>query len=125
MVVDDDPAIRRLVELRFQLDDFDVFSTGEPEEAVRLAASERPDALVLDVMMPGMDGFEVCRRVRTADDGDNRPVVVMLSARDSRESMNTGLAAGADDYLLKPADLDELVDRVSKRLRQRSSRRAG
>jgi DNA-binding response OmpR family regulator len=125
MVVDDDPAIRRLVELRFQLDDFDVFSTGEPEEAVRLAASERPDALVLDVMMPGMDGFEVCRRVRTADDGDNRPVVVMLSARDSRESMNTGLAAGADDYLLKPADLDELVECVQSRLRQRSSGRAG
>ena len=86
-----------------------MFSTGEPEEAVRLAASERPDALVLDVMMPGMDGFEVCRRVRTADDG-NYPVVVMLSARDNSESMGTGLAAGADDYLLKPPDLDELVE---------------
>ena len=119
-MVDDDPAIRRLVELRFQLDDFDTFSTGEPEEAVRLAASERPDALVLDVMMPGMDGFEVCRRVRHADRGDH-PVVVMLSARDERESMDTGLAAGADDYLLKPADLDELVDTVSARLRQRAS----
>ena len=119
MVVDDDPAIRKLVELRFQLDDFDTFSTGEPEEAVRLAASERPDALVLDVMMPGMDGYEVCRRVRTG--GGDQPVVVMLSARDERESMDTGLAAGADDYLLKPADLDELVDRVSARLRQRAA----
>jgi DNA-binding response OmpR family regulator len=120
MVVDDDPAIRKLVELRFQLDDFDTFSTGVPEEAVRLAASERPDAMVLDVMMPGMDGFEVCRRVRTGG-GDDQPVVVMLSARDERESMDTGLAAGADDYLLKPADLDELVDRVSARLRQRAA----
>jgi len=120
MVVDDDPAIRKLVELRFQLDDFDTFSTGVPEEAVRLAASERPDAMVLDVMMPGMDGFEVCRRVRTGG-GDDQPVVVMLSARDERESMDTGLAAGAGDYLLKPADLDELVDRVSARLRQRAS----
>jgi DNA-binding response OmpR family regulator len=119
MVVDDDPAIRKLLELRFQLDDFDTFSTGEPEEAVRLAASERPDALVLDVMMPGMNGFEVCRRVRTAEAGDHHPVVVMLSARDERESMDTGLAAGADDYLLKPPDLDELVDRVAARLRQR------
>ncbi|MDQ1498748.1 MAG: two-component system, OmpR family, response regulator VicR, partial [Actinomycetota bacterium] len=77
--MDDDPAIRRLVELRFQLDDFDVFSTGEPEEAVRLANSERPDAVVLDVMMPGMDGFEVCRRVRTGDGA--QPVIVMLTAR--------------------------------------------
>ena len=120
MVVDDDPAIRKLVELRFQLDDFDTFSTGVPEEADRLAASERPDAMVLDVMMPGMDGFEVCRRVRT-EGGDDQPVVVMLSARDERESMDTGMAAGADDYLLKPADLDELVDRVSARLRQRAA----
>ena len=121
-MVDDDPAIRKLLELRFQMDDFDVFSTGEPEEAVRLAASDRPDALVLDVMMPGMDGFEVCRRVRTADDGDY-PVVVMLSARDNSESMDTGLAAGADDYLLKPPDLDELVEPVQARLRQRHSAR--
>src|SRR4051794_25199895 len=96
MVVDDDPAIRRLVELRFQLDDFDVFSTGEPEEAVRLVGSERPDAVVLDVMMPGMDGFEVCRRVRTGG-GAGQPVIVMLTARASTESMVTGLAAGADD----------------------------
>jgi DNA-binding response OmpR family regulator len=121
MVVDDDPAIRKLLELRFQLDDFDTFSTGEPEEAVRLAASERPDALVLDVMMPGMNGFEVCRRVRTAEGADHHPVVVMLSARDERESMDTGLAAGADDYLLKPPDLDELVDRVQSCLRQRNA----
>ena len=120
-MVDDDPAIRKLLELRFSLeDDFDVFSTGVPEEAVRLAASERPDAMVLDVMMPGMNGFEVCRRVRTADHGDH-PVVVMLSARDERESMDTGLAAGADDYLLKPPDLDDLVDRVSACLRQRAA----
>jgi DNA-binding response OmpR family regulator len=71
-------------------------------------------------MMPGMDGFEVCRRVRTSG-GDDQPVVVMLSARDSAESMQTGLAAGADDYLLKPPDLDELVERVRSRLRQRAS----
>ncbi|HEV7862949.1 MAG TPA: response regulator [Acidimicrobiia bacterium] len=119
MVVDDDPAIRRLVELRFQLDDFDVFSTGEPEEAVRLANSERPDAVVLDVMMPGMDGFEVCRRVRTGDGA--QPVIVMLTARAGTESMVTGLAAGADDYVVKPPNLDELVERVRSRLRQRAA----
>jgi DNA-binding response OmpR family regulator len=119
MVVDDDPAIRRLVELRFQLDDFDVFSTGEPEEAVRLARSERPDAVVLDVMMPGMDGFEVCRLVRTDDEG-TQPVIVMLTARAGTESMVTGLAAGADDYVVKPPNLDELVERVRSRLRQRT-----
>ena len=120
MVVDDDPAIRKLLELRFQLDDFETLSTGEPEDAVRLAAEERPDALVLDVMMPRMDGFEVCRRVRTSG-AQSQPVVVMLSARDSAESMRTGLDAGADDYILKPPDLDELVERVQSRLRQRAT----
>jgi len=118
-VVDDDPAIRKLLELRFQLDDFETLSTGEPEDAVRLAAEERPDALVLDVMMPRMDGYEVCRQVRTG--GGEQPIVVMLSARDSAESMQTGLDAGADDYLLKPPDLDELVERVALHLRQRAS----
>ena len=85
-----------------------------------LAVQEHPDALVLDVMMPGMDGFEVCRRLRTSG-AESQPVVVMLSARDSAESMQTGLDAGADDYILKPPDLDELVERVQSRLRQRAT----
>src|SRR5919106_721969 len=66
LVVDDDYAVRRVIELRFQLDDYDVVSTGESEDAVRLAGERRPDAIILDVMMPGMDGFEICRRVRAA-----------------------------------------------------------
>ena len=119
-MVDDDPAIRKLVELRFQLDDFETISTGEPEDAVRMAVQEHPDALVLDVMMPGMDGYEVCRRLRTSG-AQSQPIVVMLSARDSAESMQTGLDAGADDYILKPPDLDELVERVQSRLRQRAT----
>src|SRR5258705_4218220 len=119
MVVNDDPVIRRLVELRFRLADFEAFSTGEPAEAVRLATSERPDAVLLDVMMPGMDGFEVCRRVRTGRTFA-QPVIVMLTARAGTESMVTGLAAGADDYVVKPPNLDELVERVRSRLRQRA-----
>jgi len=71
------------------------------------------------VMMPGMDGFEVCRRVRAAREG-TQPVIVMLTARASTESMVTGLAAGADDYVVKPPNLDELVERVRSRLRQRA-----
>jgi len=97
MVVDDDPAIRRLVEFAIPVDDFDVFSTGEPEEAVRLATSERPDALVLDVMMPGMDGFEVCRRVRTASGGCRRSAGHRDAHRPGQHRVVvTGLAAGAD-----------------------------
>src|SRR5258707_14096444 len=101
MVVDDDPVIRRLVELRFRLADFDAFSTGEPAEAVRLATSERPDAVVLDVMMPGMDGFEVCRRVRTVRTYA-QPVIVWLTPWPATESMLTGLPADAPAHALHP-----------------------
>jgi PleD family two-component response regulator len=124
LVVDDDPAIRRLVDLRFQLDHFDVLSAGGPEEALRLARQEQPDAIVLDVMMPGMDGFEVCRRVRQ-EEGVHQPVIVMLTARAGTEFMVAGLAAGADDYVTKPPNLDELVERVRSRLRQRHHEREG
>ena len=115
LVVDDDPAIRRLVELRLQLDDFEVITAGDPEEALRLAAEAHPDAVVLDVMM-AMDGFEVCRRIRAKE--GHQPVIVMLTARAGTEFMVAGLAAGADDYVVKPPNLDELVDRIRSRLRQ-------
>lgn len=116
LVVDDDPAIRRLVDLRLQLDDFEVITAGDPEEALRLAEESQPDAIVLDVMMPVMDGFEVCRRIRARP--GRQPVIVMLTARAGTEFMVAGLAAGADDYVVKPPNLDELVERIRSRLRQ-------
>ena len=73
--------------------------------------------MILDVIMPVMDGFEVCRRIR-ANPG-HQPVIVMLTARAGTESMVAGLAAGADDYVVKPPNLDELVERIRSRLRQR------
>ncbi len=111
MVVDDDPAIRKLVELRFQLDDFETLSTGEPEDAVRLAASERPDALVLDVMMPKMDGLEVARRLK--GDAETRSIpIILLSAKAQQADVQAGQATGADEYLTKPFDPLELLQRV-------------
>jgi diguanylate cyclase (GGDEF)-like protein len=106
-----------VVELRFQLDDFDVVATGESDEAVRLARDRRPDAIILDVMMPGMDGFEICRRIRQGQEGRG-PVIVMLTAKAGTEAMVGGLAAGADDYVVKPPHLDDMVERVRSRLRQ-------
>jgi diguanylate cyclase (GGDEF)-like protein len=117
LVVEDDASVRRLVELRFQLDDFEVVSTGESAEALRLASERQPDAVILDVMMPDMDGFEVCRRIREAQRGRG-PVIMMLTAKAGTEAMLTGLAAGADDYVVKPPHLDDMVERVRARLRQ-------
>ncbi|MGH9036943.1 MAG: GGDEF domain-containing response regulator [Acidimicrobiia bacterium] len=118
LVVDDEYSLRRVLELRFELDDdFEVVSTGESEEALRLAGERRPDAIILDVMMPVMDGFEVCRRIRDTQSGRG-PVIVMLTAKAGTEAMVGGLAAGADDYVVKPPNLDDLVERVRARLRQ-------
>jgi PleD family two-component response regulator len=117
LVVDDDAGVRRLVELRFQLDDFEVVATGEPEEALRLASERHPDAVILDVMMHDMDGFEVCRRMREAQRGRG-PIIVMLTAKAGTEAMLTGVTAGADDYVVKPPRLDDMVERVRSRLRQ-------
>ncbi|MGH9283620.1 MAG: response regulator transcription factor, partial [Acidimicrobiales bacterium] len=117
LVVDDDYAIRRCIELRFQLDDYEVVATGESGEALRLAQERRPDAIVLDVMMPDMDGFEICRRIREAQQGRG-PVIMMLTAKAGTEAMVAGLAAGADDYVVKPPNLDDMVDMVRSRLRQ-------
>ncbi|MGH8993015.1 MAG: response regulator [Acidimicrobiia bacterium] len=117
LVVDDDYAVRRCIELRFQLDDYDVVTTGQSEEALRLAIERRPDAIVLDVVMPEMDGFEICRRVRATQYGRG-PIIMMLTAKAGMESMVGGLAAGADDYVVKPPDLDDMVERVRSRLRQ-------
>jgi DNA-binding response OmpR family regulator len=117
LVVEDDSSVRRLIELRFQLDDYEVISTGEPAEALRLATERQPDAVILDVMMHDMDGFEVCRRMREAQQGRG-PIIVMLTAKAGTEAMLSGLAAGADDYVVKPPHLDDMVERVRARLRQ-------
>jgi DNA-binding response OmpR family regulator len=118
LVVDDDYAVRRCIELRFQLDDYEVVATGESDEALRLADERRPDAIVLDVVMPGeMDGFEICRRVRETQRGRG-PIIMMLTAKAGTESMVSGLAAGADDYVVKPPNLDDMVERIRSRLRQ-------
>ncbi len=124
LVVDDDYAVRRCIELRFQLDDYEVVATGESEEALRLAREQRPDAIVLDVMMPEMDGFEIARRVRQEQQGRG-PIILMLTAKAGTESMVTGLAAGADDYVVKPPNLDDMVDLVRSRLRQAATGEAG
>lgn len=123
LIVDDDPSVCRLVELRFSLDDFEVSSALTSEEALRLVATTQPDVVVVDVVMPDIDGFEVCRRIR-ADDSVRQPVIVMLTARVGAGSMVAGLAAGADDYVTKPPNLDALVEQVRARLRQRERRDA-
>jgi two-component system, OmpR family, response regulator MprA len=115
LVVDDDPAVREALALVLDLNGFEVATAGDGREAIRTLASNSLDAVVLDVLMPGLDGLEVCRRIRAA--GDHTPVL-MLTARTEVSERVEGLEAGADDYLAKPFAHEELIARLHALLRR-------
>jgi two-component system, OmpR family, response regulator MprA len=115
LVVDDEPAVRRALERALRLDKYDVELAIDGEEALDRLAEHPADAVILDVMMPGVDGLEVCRRMRAA--GDKTPVL-MLTARDAIDDRVLGLDVGADDYLVKPFALRELQARLRALLRR-------
>ena len=115
LVVDDEPAVRESLERVLRHDGFEVAVASDGREAIRRLAVVRPDLVLLDVLMPQIDGLEVCRRMR--DTGDRTPVL-MLTARDAVTDRVAGLEAGADDYLAKPFVLEELLARVRALLRR-------
>jgi two-component system response regulator MprA len=115
LVVDDEPALRSSLERALGLDRHDVELAQDGNEALDRLALAPVDAVVLDVSMPGLDGLEVCRRLRAA--GDRTPVL-MLTARDAIDDRVDGLDAGADDYLVKPFALRELQARLRALLRR-------
>ena len=115
LVVDDEPAVREAVDRALRLEGYDTELAADGADALDALAARAPDALVLDVLMPRVDGLEVCRRLRAA--GDRTPVL-MLTARDAVPDRVQGLDAGADDYLLKPFALEELLARLRALLRR-------
>ena len=115
LVVDDEPAVREAVDRALRLQGYETELAADGAEALDALAVRAPDALVLDVLMPYVDGIEVCRRLRAA--GDRTPVLV-LTARDAVPDRVRGLDAGADDYLVKPFALEELLARLRALLRR-------
>jgi two-component system response regulator MprA len=115
LVVDDEPAVREALDRVLRHEGFDVELADDGRQAVAAIGRTRPDAMLLDVMMPGLDGREVCRRTRAA--GDRTPIL-MLTARDELGDRVAGLEAGADDYLPKPFALEELLARLGALLRR-------
>jgi two-component system, OmpR family, response regulator MprA len=115
LVVDDEPAVRTALERALSLEGYDVDLVADGAAALDRLAAAPPDAVVLDVGMPRVDGLEVCRRMRQA--GDRTPVL-MLTARDAIDDRVEGLDAGADDYLVKPFALRELRARLRALLRR-------
>jgi two-component system, OmpR family, response regulator MprA len=115
LVVDDDPAVRESLRRSLAFNGYEVELAADGEQALRAIADSRPDAVVLDVMMPNLDGLATCRALRAA--GDDVPVL-MLTARDEVADRVAGLDAGADDYLPKPFALEELLARLRALLRR-------
>ncbi|MGZ5308849.1 MAG: response regulator transcription factor [Solirubrobacterales bacterium] len=118
LVVDDEPQFRRALERALKLEGYDVALAANGLEALDYLGADSADAVVLDVLMPKLDGLEACRRLRAA--GDATPVL-MLTARDAVSDRVDGLDAGADDYLVKPFALEELMARLRALLRRGES----
>ncbi|MCX6483530.1 MAG: response regulator transcription factor [Mycobacterium sp.] len=122
LVVDDDRAVRESLRRSLSFNGYTVDLAEDGVEALEAITNERPDALVLDVMMPRLDGLEVCRQLRST--GDDLPILV-LTARDSVSERVSGLDAGADDYLPKPFALEELLARLRALLRRTGPEEGG
>jgi two-component system, OmpR family, response regulator len=122
LVVDDEPNIRELVQVALKFHGCSVTTAATGKDALRQAETDGPDLIVLDVMLPDMDGFEVCRRLRSAG---NEVPVIFLTARDTSSDTVTGLALGGDDYVTKPFSVEALVARVRAVLRRASRNRGG
>lgn len=121
LVVDDDRAVRESLRRSLEFNGYQVDLAGDGTTALDAIAENRPDGMVLDVMMPRLDGLEVARRLRTA--GDDLPILV-LTAREAVSDRVAGLDAGADDYLPKPFALEELLARLRALLRRSSAEEA-
>lgn len=120
LVVDDDPRITDLLRRIFAYEGYSVAVAASGDEALNRTLERAPDTIVLDIMLPGIDGLEIVRRLRTA--GDNVPIL-MLTARDAVADRVKGLEVGADDYLVKPFAPEELVARVKALLRRNQAER--
>src|SRR5215472_9568834 len=115
LVVEDEPNILELLAASLRYAGFDVVTAAVGADAVQAAQRHRPDLIVLDVMLPDMDGFEVLRRLRG---GGTRTPVLFLTARDSTEDKVRGLTLGGDDYVTKPFSLEEVIARIKAVLRR-------
>ncbi|MFE9643323.1 response regulator transcription factor [Streptomyces sp. NPDC006365] len=125
LLVEDEPTLRELLSASLRLAGFEVTAAQTGGQALEAVRDNRPDLIVLDVMLPDLDGFEVARRLREDPSGPGigQPPILFLTARDAAEDRINGLRAGGDDYVTKPFNLEELILRIQAVLRRTSGRR--
>ena len=119
LVIDDEEDLIELVRYNLEKEKFHVIGAGDGESGLSLASREKPDVVVIDLMLPGMDGFEVCRSLRS-EGGTSRIPIIMLTAKASESDRIVGLELGADDYVTKPFSPGELTARIKALLRRSS-----
>ncbi len=125
LVVEDDPAALRLVSYTLEAEGYEVITAVNGVEALRKADQEAPDLVVLDIMLPGIDGFEVCHRLRSDPESPQaRMPILMLTAKSQEADREMGQKVGGDLYISKPATPEELTEAVKGLLAQREEQRA-
>ena len=112
LAVDDEPDVLGLVETKLQKAGFEVTTATNGQEAVERAVAEKPDVIIMDVMMPKLDGLSACTQIKTQM-GELAPIIILLTARGQESDVVEGLGCGADDYMVKPFAPRELVARVN------------
>ncbi|HPP01562.1 MAG TPA: response regulator transcription factor [bacterium] len=115
LIIEDEPDMRRGLQDNLEFEEYETVGTSNGNEGLRLALKESFDLIILDLMLPGMDGMEVCRRLKEAG---SRTPIIMLTARESESDKVEGLESGADDYITKPFSLQELLARIKAILRR-------
>jgi len=115
LIIEDDPATQRLVDYSLKQEGYQIITASNGLEGIRKALGESPDLIILDVMLPGMDGFEICYRLRSEPATVHLPIL-MFSAKAQEVDKNTGIRVGADDYLIKPSAPADIVNHVAKLL---------
>ena len=119
LLVDDDPVILKLLQVNFEMEGYTVITAGDGAEGLARARAERPDIVLLDIMMPKMDGLEVTRALKSDKETKSIPII-LLSAKAQVSDVQQGKDIGADDYLTKPFDPLELLERVNHLLNRRT-----
>lgn len=113
LICDDDPVILRLLEVNLELEGYDVLTANHGEEAFEIATRERPDLVILDIMMPRLDGYQTCQKLKAQESTEDIPVV-FLSAKAQASDIEKGKSFGVSEYLTKPFDPNDLIDVVER-----------